>query len=466
MPEDGSDLPHEVQIDAWPGRPAVAGLVDDAEVWGARRGLPPPQEPLAFDEPADPNCWRHPRVGYGILLHDTPDLAWSAEKVSGAGAPQAIREILTARPHTVLLYWHPALGDTHVRRYYEDGTTSDHPIGLTHAGTAKNKLPRYILIAGSPTSIPWQVQFSLSVRHAVGRLPFDDDALEPYVAAMLDGEHGWQSTPTDDRSPAVWTVDHGAQDITRLMRTVLVAPLLTAFRGTLTGLTELDEARATASNLLSALRGSPTLVVTSSHGATPLDAGALRAGLGLPVDVGHSAVALEELTAAMPAGAVWFAQACCSAGSSDASSFAALLEPESEARAVVEAVAGLGATVAPAALALLGREKPVRAVFGHVEPTFDWTLKDPDSGTRFTGDLVDGLSSNLHFGQPLGRIFAEYRAGIGELLSRWSNLALRLNTAADEDAVLREMTKLRLTAMDRQSLVLLGDPTVRIPGLG
>ncbi|MFF2276185.1 hypothetical protein [Agromyces sp. NPDC058126] len=465
MADLDDELPHAIQIDAWPGRPAVGALVAGAEAWGARRGLPPAQEPLAFEKPVDMTCWQDPRVGYGILLRDTPDLAWSREKVSGVLAPPAIRELLAARKGTALLYWNPALGDTHVRRYYDDGSTSDHPVGLTHFGTTKNKLPRYILIAGSPTEIPWQVQFSLAVRHAVGRLPFDGDALEPYIDAMLDGENGWESTPTDDTAPVVWTVDHGVGDITRLMRSVLVAPVLKAFRGTLAGLTERDDAEATASELVAALGGSPTVVITSSHGATPLDAVELPKVLGLPVDVEHSTVPLDDLTSSMPAGAVWFAQACCSAGSSATSRFADLLEPNTDARAVVESVTALGSTVAPAPLALLSRKKPVRAVFGHVEPTFDWTLEDPDSGARLTGDLVDGLSSNLHFGQPVGHIFTEYRAGIGALYSRWTGLAVLLNT--DDDAkVLKEMTKLRLTAMDRQSLVLLGDPTVRIPGLG
>lgn len=464
MCSDRTEFPPSIQIDAWPGKPAIGTLSTGAEAWGARKGLPPSQEPLAFDGPVDKTCWQHPNVGYGILLRDTPDLAWSPDKASGALAPPAIQELLVARPNSVLLYWNPALRDTHLRRYYEDGSSSDHQIGLTHFGTAKNKLPRYILIVGTPANIPWEVQFSLSIRHAVGRLPLEGEELEPYVTAMLDGADGWHSTPTDVTAPVVWTVDHGSQDITRLMRSVLISPMLTAFKGTLVSLTELDDTEATAPELIAALLRSPTVVVTSSHGATPLDAYELRKVLGLPVDVDHSTVALDDLTSSMPAGAVWFAQACCSAGSSETSSFADILEPNTDARMVVEAVTALGSTVAPAALALLSRKNPVRAVFGHVEPTFDWTLKDPDSGTRFTGDLVDGLSSNLHFGQPLGHVFAEYRAGIGELLSRWTRLAVKLNRDGDT-TVLREMTKLRLTAMDRQSLVLLGDPTVRIPKL-
>jgi hypothetical protein len=36
-----------------------------------------------------------------------------------------------------------------------------------------------------------------------------------------------------------------------------------------------------------------------------------------------------------------------------------------------------GARISPLPRALLGAEKPLRAFVGHVEPTFDWTLRDP-----------------------------------------------------------------------------------------
>lgn len=460
----GGLLPARVEIDAWPGEPAVGALAANADNWGARRGLPPTQAPLGFDAPADPADWQHEDVGYGILLLDTPDAIWTTEKVSGSTAPAPIQAILAARPGTQLLYWREGLADRYLRRYYGDGTKSDLQIGLTKFGIGKDRLPRYVVIIGAPDRIPWGVQYSLSIRHAVGRLPFEGDDLGPYVTAMLDGEDGWASTPTDITAPVVWTVDHGAKDITRLMRSTLTAPLVKAYTGTLAGLTDLNEAAATGAGLVAALAKSPSVVVTSSHGATPLDTTELPKVLGLPVDAEYTAVPLAALVAAMPAGAVWFAQACCSAGSSADSSFSALLAPGTIARAVVDAVATLLSTVAPAPLALLGREHPVRAVLGHVEPTFDWTLKDPTTSQKFGGDLIAALSSNVFHGQPLGLAFAEYRAGVGVLTATWVRLSDRLNRDHDQ-SVLPAMTRLRLTAWDRQSLVLLGDPTVRIPAL-
>ncbi len=458
-----TELPTELQLDAWPGEPAYGETDPQAKNWGARGGLPPSQGGLAFEAPVDPRRWDHEEVGYGILLPDTPDRAWSPSKVTGADAPEAIQRLLAERPGTVLLHWSPELKDRYLRRYYGDGTFNDPLVGLSTFGTAKGRLPRYVLIAASPERIPWFVQYSLSVRHAVGRLPFDGDELAPYVAALLDGEHGWAAHDVDVLSPVIWTVDHSPTDITRLMHAALTNPLEKAFTGTLTGLTHLVGPDATAANLLAALKHKPAVVVTSSHGATPLDAAALRADLGLPVAQDHTTVPLARLAKAVPAGAVWFAQACCSAGSSGQSSYQGLLKEGSVAWSVVAAVAANGSAVAPAPLALLSRKKPVRAVLGHVEPTFDWTLRDDQTGQKLGGDLVAALSSNLHHGMPLGLAFEDYRAGIGMLTTQWGKLVEKLNT--NDTSVLPRMTRLRLTAWDRQSLVLLGDPTVTLPPL-
>jgi hypothetical protein len=164
----------------------------------------------------------------------------------------------------------------------------------------------------------------------------------------------------------------------------------------------------------------------------------------------------------MEGGSVWFAQACCSAGSSGRSAYEGLLSPDSSAARVLAEVAGLDTTTAPAALRLLGRENPVRAVFGHVEPTFDWTLRDEKTGQLFGGALVKALSANIFSGQPVGLILDEYRSQIGAINSRYH--AVR-ETAVDDTSLRPKLTRLRLTALDRQALVLLGDPTVALPDI-
>ncbi len=174
----------------------------------------------------------------------------------------------------------------------------------------------------------------------------------------------------------------------------------------------------------------------------------------------------DDLVAAIPGGAVWYSQACCSAGSfasSDGKSlFAGLLKPGAVSD-ILANVAALGSTVAPAVLALLGRPAPIRGFFGHVEPTFDWTLRDSFTGQGLGGHIVAAMSTNLFAGQPLGYVLDEYRAGVGVLHTDWQGLFDRLN--AGDTSVRDALTRTRVTALDRQSLVLLGDPTATLPDL-
>lgn len=460
-------LPETLRLNAWTGSQAVhGGLVEGAAGWGARReGLPHAQAPLPFQSPVDPSRWDHPEIGYGILLPDNDDKGLSATaKAEGADAPEAVRSLLTARPGSVILRWRPELRTRFLRRYFPDGSSQDPTVGLSNFGVGKGCLPKYLLIVGGPDVIPWSVQYALGTRHAVGRLPLSDAELNSYVEAMLSA---WSraDAEVDHGHALTWAVDHGVSDITAEMRAVIANPLAAALTPPpLSSLRRLFAAEATGAALLKELATTrPGLVITSSHGRTgPLDDPAeMRALLGLPVDADHLTTPLEELSAAMPGGSVWYAQACCSAGGDGQSHYTGLLQPGTSAYTTVTAVAALGNTVAPAALRLLSRPNPVRAVFGHVEPTFDWTLRVAETGQGLSGRIVTALSSQLYAGRPLGLVFGEYRADVGELHRQWADLYVRL---AEGDADVREsMTRLRLTALDRQSLVLLGDPTVSVP---
>ncbi|MEO6715198.1 MAG: hypothetical protein ABIM89_17500 [Mycobacteriales bacterium] len=459
-------LPSAVALNAWTGVGAAEGeLRVDASKWGSRPGLAHSQQALPFAEPVDPADWAHRDVGYGVLLPDSDDPTLSAaDKAAAKDAPAAVRDLLAARPGTPVVRWRADLDGRFLRRYFEDGSSQDPTIGLTKFGVGKGRLPRYLVIVGGPDVVPWSVQYALSTRHCVGRLPLADDELGNYVDALLSA---WATADVDVTAPVVWDVDHGGGDITTLMRTTIAAPLAAALADPrLPGFTHITGAASSGAALLAALRAArPALLVTSSHGRTgPLDdAAAMRSTLGLPVDAAHADVALADLDSAVPAGAIWYSQACCSAGCDSVSHYTGLLAEGSTAHGVVSAVAGLGATVAPAASALLGRAGPVRAVLGHVEPTFDWTLRVPETGQGLGHEIVTALSSNLHFGQPIGLAFAAYREGIGELHTQWAGARQKLN--AGDTSVRDTLTRLRLTAIDRQSLVLLGDPTVTLPAL-
>lgn len=459
-------LPAAVALNAWTGAEAAGGgLHGEAAKWGARPGLPHRQDALPFGAPVDPADWSHPDVGYGVVLPDTDDLGLSAaDKAAGLDAAEPVRELLAARPGTPVVRWRSDLDARFLRRYFPDGSSQDPTIGLTKFGVGKGRLPRYLVIVGGPDVVPWSVQYALSTRHSVGRLPLSGDELGNYVDALISG---WATSDVDVTAPVLWDVDHGAGDITTLMGLTIATPLAQALTDPrLPGFARVSGPAASGAALLAAVKAArPALVVTSSHGRTgPLDdAAAMRATLGLPVDAAHADVALTDLDDAVPSGAVWYSQACCSAGSDATSHYTGLLAEGTTAHSVVNAVAALGATVAPAAARLLGRAGPVRAVLGHVEPTFDWTLRVAETGQALGHEIVTALSSNLHHGQPVGLAFAAYREGIGELHTQWAGVRDKLN--AGDTSVRDTLTRLRLTAIDRQSLVLLGDPTVTLPAL-
>lgn len=443
------ELPADVTIDAWTGSETASGAVADrADRWGARGGVPGSQQFLEFGAPGDLKDWASEDVGYGVLLPLESEI------------PAPIRDLLAQRPKTVVLRWHPDFGDRYLKRQKADGQLQDANISGSPIGTGDGALPRYILIAAPPSEIPWSLQYTLSVGFFVGRLPFSGDALGPYVRAMLTK---WSAGTPNLSKALVWATDYGPTDITRLMAAAIAAPLSQELNGTV-AVNSVIGPDASGARLLSELGAEPGLVVTSSHGSTPVDDPALLAAtLGLPVAQNRQVVSLDGLDAAMPGGAVWFAQACCSAGSSGTSFYEGLLQPDTSAGRVLKQVAAMGTTIAPAALRLLGRENPVRAVLGHVEPTFDWTLRDENTKQLFGGTLVKALSANLFSGQPVGLAFDQYRRQIGLLNTTYHSVHNKL--AGGDTSVRATLTRLRLTALDRQALVLLGDPTVALPSI-
>jgi hypothetical protein len=231
-------------------------------------------------------------------------------------------------------------------------------------------------------------------------------------------------------------------------------------------ITRLEGNAATCDALLKALATAPSMIVTSSHGKTgPLGNDELmRRTLGLPVDTNRATLDPDTiLTHWKPSGAVWYAQACCSAGNDNGTAYAGLLKPGERADRVTRAVGSLGAAVAPLPTRLLGAAQPLRAFIGHVEPTFDWTLYASETGQYLTDALVGGIYPSLYRRNPVGLALDPHHRGVGDLYGKLTdarNGIDQLVEGARDDA-----TYYRLTALDRQSLVILGDPAVVLPPL-
>jgi hypothetical protein len=190
----------------------------------------------------------------------------------------------------------------------------------------------------------------------------------------------------------------------------------------------------------------------------------MRAQLGLLVDSKHMTLDIDALTADWkPNGAIWYAHACCSAGSDARSKFEGLVGADSTLGRTLAGIAQVGACTAPLPKALLGGTHPLGAFIGHVEPTFDWTLRDPKTGQVTTHHIVEALYNRLHLAErpPVGMAMGIYFKAVAGLLVEYSD-ALEAVTAQESDAYKRA-SRAKLMAYDRLSMVILGDPTVRLP---
>jgi hypothetical protein len=403
--------------------------------------------------------WADPEVGWGLILPDNPALT-VPQRAAADDAPEPIRRLLAYRKG-VVLRWSSDLPVRKVRRYYANGTVNDPDIALAPRGTGPGKIPRYLLICAPPSVIPWRAQYRWNAVAFTGRLDLDGAALKNYVDAVVSD---WNGLGGVAQNSVTWAVDHGGADITHLMRTVVAKKLVTSLQanpniGANAVFLDGETAPVTGADLIAALvQHRPSLVVTSSHGMTgPLtDVPLMRAQLGVPVDANQKLLDSAALLAQWsPDGAVWYSHACCSAGSDTETSFDGLVATGSFAEQVVKGVAACGALTAPLSKALLGVPRPLRAFIGHVEPTFDWTLRDPTTGQVLTSPLIEALHNRLYSLMPVGYAFQDLYGKAAQLELIHQQAKNKFNGGAD---TLAEALATRLIAQDIENLVILGDP--------
>lgn len=141
------------------------------------------------------------------------------------------------------------------------------------------KVPYYILIVGGPERIPFEVQYALSINHAVGRIAFDNEGeedLEAYTRwaqAVVKAEK--YGVPSRSRRGTILSVENGDQ-ATRTLANHLVAPLEGRLQDFMTDWPaklawEIDVRRGEAANkdgFRSVFGGTdtPGLALVSAHG--------------------------------------------------------------------------------------------------------------------------------------------------------------------------------------------------------
>lgn len=481
MPE-----PTTLLANAWIGRTASADLGPHVLPWALRGRPARPVQYLRPDDPADPADWTHPSVGWGLILPEPAgDHGISPADLAGVDdQPEPIRRLYAARaaqmqgdsPPPVFRY-KPDRADRFTT-LQNHATGRSVTIGGGRQGVGPGALPAYLLIYGAPAEIPWQLQYVLNTHCAVGRLDLaEDEGLGNYIDALI--RPGWNGSAMDIDRTVVWAVDLGDDDITALMATAIAGRIARDYSRDAELNAKLRyfdgrRARSRCDLLYEALNdrlvrsSPPAVIITTSHGQTDpaLPPDALQASLGSPVDhFGETLDAGRLMSGGWhPDGAIWYSHACCSAGSNDLSAFAGLVSEHSGIDSVLKTVSDyarqFGARSAPFARRLLGAERPLRAFVGHVEPTFDWTLRNPNSGQYLTDNLCQAMYEELYRGQPVGLAFRRWYARVGVLGTQYDAARADFDRGGNPIA---DLLFYQLAERDVKSLVILGDPTVRLP---
>jgi hypothetical protein len=460
--------PQALQINAYAGHGsggASGAIGPEAEQWPLRTPPPRALPHLKPAKPADLRDWQNEDVGWGVVAVEPANVSTEVLK-SGSDLPEPIQQLRKDRGNAPLFRFRPASSKRYgMLRNYVSG--ADLAIGQSAIGIGREAIPRYLLIYGGPDEVPWELQYVLNASYAVGRLSLTGEALENYVVAL---RAGWKESAANTRAAVIWAVNLGAGDISALMRDLVAQKLYDTYssdQDLKTGVQFLDgEGQASAGKLVAALASAhPGLVVSTSHGQTyPLDnLETMGASLGLLVDQDYRSLRIDDLLCKWtPDGAIWYAHACCSAGSAALTQFNGLTQPGSQVDRVLTGVSRLGNRIAPLPAALLGCKKPLRAFIGHVEPTFDWTLQNPDNRQALTDSIQKALYTELYQPSPVGHALRRWYDRLASLFASYQ---------ADQDTFSRggntreSMLKEALVARDVRSMIILGDPTVALPSL-
>jgi hypothetical protein len=454
--------PTTVQINAWLGdHPATSDLAGSAKKLASdTKRRPRGSAGTLGPEDVSPSDWRHQQIGWGLILRD------------GAAIPEPLQELLKSRPGSPVLRYVPGIM-THLLNQAAD---VDIPIVNGPTGVEEpSSLPYYLLIYGSPADVPWELQQQLNKKFYVGRLDLEGQALENYVTALIKE---WSDSTADIQRALAWSTVQDSDGITTLMRTAIGAQVVLEWQKDKNQtfhdqIVFLDGAKAPASGagLIDTLQSRrPALIVTTSHGKTwPLSKPQeMREQLGLLVDQAGKEIEPSALLAGwQPDGAVWYAHACCSAGCSEQTQFdeqfSALIPPGSDVDQILKGVAGLGSLTAPLPKALLGAKKPLRAFIGHVEPTFDLSLRDVGTGQHLTGLLRTALYREIYTRKPVGLAFSHWLSSGGVFSEPYTKALADFNKNLPDAR--KVLLAYQLLSRDRANTVILGDPTATLPKL-
>lgn len=336
----------------------------------------------------------------------------------------------------------------------------------------ENDRPYYILLAGSPSTIPFSFQYLLDTHAAVGRLTFDKlEEYEVYAKKVVDYE---KSTSTGVERHAIVFAPALEGDVTYFSKTYMADVLVKIIQTKNIPVTYLSAGGATLSNFISTTKGdatrpSPALIYTASHGlAVPggIQNEEVRRRLQGAICCqdydGNEGLFSADQVPSEPYlyGSIVFTFACYGAGTPRRSDFFHWINQPSllDCCPQEDFVAALPRR-------LLAHPGGPFAFFGHIDPAWLYSFVSPTKGygarmgtfTQAIEQLLDGYT----IGYAVKKFNEVYTYCNTRLAAKEDEFRLK-RTLGRDDQWTDELVDLWITRNDSQNYIILGDPAVRV----
>jgi hypothetical protein len=356
---------------------------------------------------------------------------------------------------------------------YEPGETAEQFLSRHGTGVGDVEptlVPYYLLLVGGPEEIPYEVQHSLSLAYAVGRVAFDTpEEYGRYAASVVAYESG--SRVPGQRQVVLWGPRHVGDQATELSADHLLTPLAAGDSSmdrlgfTRRSLIGPEATKAALAEVLHGRGVRPAVLLTASHGLgfEPGDSlqrsrqGALLCqdwtGFG-SIATEHSLAAADVAEDAQVHGLVAFFFACFGAGTPLRDEFPLGAERKP------------GAQIAPKPFVsafpqrlLAHPQGGALAVIGHVDRSWGFSLQ-PVGVEQPTVRPFRNTLWRLLSGEPVGHALSDFR----DRFSAVSSLLLQHLDASSTEGKLqpRELLRRWVERNDARNYVVLGDPAVRL----
>ncbi len=348
-------------------------------------------------------------------------------------------------------------------RFLERRGASDGPV-------KPRNMPYYLMLVGGPKDIPFEFQYQLDVRYAVGRLCFDTpDEYAAYAEKVLSIEkNDGKSDPLKRRKVTLFAPSEEGEAIEKWMVRDLVLPLAKEIRD-LNGSdveveTVLNEA-ATSERLLGLFGEDEAtdLLFTACHGLVFDDQPSSRGDQGALLCHGHHgkqqlrrlAVGASDLGETCVGGPRISTHFACFSGGVPARD---MLERNPDGSPRAYAAESFVAALPQRLLSIPGGN--TLAVVAHVGRAWTYSFAG-QNGARRTLPF-EQYFRRLLAGEPVGHALEPFNVRHAALSAEWLGLLQKEHLEPWDPPPSEELVDTFCTWLDARSFVVLGDPAVRL----